>query len=114
MSACRVVDWQIACRRTTAYRGKTYAEVSGSGKKPFPQKGTGNARQGNKRAPQIRHGVVPHAPVLRDWSHNLQKRGASSLSLACRGFITELTCLVYGIIIVGVCVCGQYASWDCG
>jgi len=67
------VNWQRAKRRLTAYRGKTYSEKSGSGRKPFSQKGTGMARQGNKRAPIHRGGVKAHAPVLRDWSFKLNK-----------------------------------------
>ncbi|KAA0157825.1 hypothetical protein FNF31_05723 [Cafeteria roenbergensis] len=70
----RVVRWQLAKRRTTAYRGTTYSEKSGSGRKPFKQKGTGMARQGNKRAPLQRGGVKAHAPVLRQWAFKLNKR----------------------------------------
>lgn len=69
-----VVRWQLAKRRTTAYRGTTYSEKSGSGRKPFKQKGTGMARQGNKRAPLQRGGVKAHAPVLRQWAFKLNKQ----------------------------------------
>jgi large subunit ribosomal protein L4 len=67
------VRWQLSKRRTTAYRAKTYSEKSGSGRKPFRQKGTGSARQGNKRAPIQRGGLKAHGPKLRDWSHKLNK-----------------------------------------
>lgn len=70
----RVVRWQLSKRRTTAYRARTYNEKSGSGRKPFRQKGTGSARQGNKRAPLQRGGLKAHGPQLRDWSHKLNKQ----------------------------------------
>jgi large subunit ribosomal protein L4 len=70
----RVVKWQLAKRRTTKYKGQTYSDTSGSGKKPFPQKGTGHARQGNVRSPLRKGGVKAHAPVLRDWDHSLNKK----------------------------------------
>ena len=52
----------------------TRTEVSGGGKKPWRQKGTGHARQGSTRAPQWRHGGIVHAPKPRDYSYDLNKK----------------------------------------
>ena len=52
----------------------TRTEVSGGGKKPWRQKGTGHARQGSTRAPQWRHGGIVHAPKPRDYSFSLNKK----------------------------------------
>ncbi|MDD6479048.1 MAG: 50S ribosomal protein L4 [Oscillospiraceae bacterium] len=52
----------------------TRTEVSGGGKKPWRQKGTGHARQGSTRAPQWRHGGIVHAPKPRDYSYSLNKK----------------------------------------
>lgn len=53
---------------------KTRAEVSGGGKKPWRQKGTGHARQGSTRSPQWRHGGIVFAPKPRDYSYSLNKK----------------------------------------
>ena len=50
------------------------SEVSGTTKKPYRQKGTGNARQGTLRAPQFRTGGVVHGPVVRDHGYSLKKK----------------------------------------
>ena len=55
-------------------KAKTRSEVSGGGRKPWKQKGTGNARQGSTRSPQWRHGGVVFAPVPRDYSFKLNKK----------------------------------------
>ena len=52
----------------------TRSEVSGGGRKPWKQKGTGRARQGSTRAPQWRHGGIVHAPKPRDYSFSLNKK----------------------------------------
>lgn len=70
----RVVRWQLAKRRTTAYRTKRIGEVSGSGRKPWPQKGTGRARAGHTRPGHWRGGAKAHGPRLRDWAHKLPKK----------------------------------------
>ncbi len=69
-----VVDWQLAKARSGTHAVKTVGEVAGSNKKPFKQKGTGNARQGNKRAVQIRGGGVSHGPQVRSHATHLQKK----------------------------------------
>ena len=53
---------------------KTRAEVSGGGRKPYRQKGTGNARQGSIRAPHYRHGGIVFGPVPRDYSKKMNKK----------------------------------------
>ncbi len=70
----RVIAWQQARRRAGTHKVKGMGEVSGTTKKPFKQKGTGNARQGSLRAPQFRTGGVVHGPVVRDHSFDLQKK----------------------------------------
>lgn len=69
-----VVRWQLACRRRGTHKSKTRAEVSGGGKKPFKQKGTGNARQGSNRSPLMPGGGISFGPVPRDYSYVLPKK----------------------------------------
>jgi len=64
----------LANRRQGTQKAKTRSEVSGGGKKPWRQKGTGHARQGSIRAPQWRGGGVVFAPVPRDYSFKLNKK----------------------------------------
>jgi len=70
----RVVHWQLQKRRAGTHKVKGMGEVSGTTKKPFKQKGTGNARQGSLRAPQFRTGGVVHGPVVRDHGYSLPKK----------------------------------------
>ena len=70
----RVVHWQLAKRRAGTHRVKGMGEVSGTTKKPYKQKGTGNARQGSLRAPQHRGGGAVHGPVVRDHGYDLPKK----------------------------------------
>lgn len=69
-----VVRWQLACRRQGTHKAKTRGEVSGGGKKPFKQKGTGNARQGSTRSPLMPGGGITFGPVPRDYSYVLPKK----------------------------------------
>lgn len=69
-----IVRWQLACRRQGTHKAKTRAEVSGGGKKPFKQKGTGNARQGSSRSPLLESGGVIFGPTPRDYSYRLNKK----------------------------------------
>jgi len=69
-----VVRWQLACKRQGTHKAKTRGEVSGGGKKPFKQKGTGNARQGSSRSPLLESGGVVFAPRPRDYSYTLPKK----------------------------------------
>ena len=70
----RMVKYQLASRRAGTHKTKDVSEVSGTGAKPFAQKGTGRARQGQKRAPHQRGGGVAHGPVLRSHDHSLTKK----------------------------------------
>ena len=64
----------LANQRQGTQSTLTRTEVSGGGKKPWRQKGTGHARQGSTRAPQWRHGGIVHAPKPRDYSYSLNKK----------------------------------------
>ena len=64
----------LANKRQGTQSTLTRTEVSGGGKKPWRQKGTGHARQGSTRAPQWRHGGIVHAPKPRDYSFSLNKK----------------------------------------
>lgn len=70
----QVVVAQLAAARQGTHKTKGRGEVSGSGRKPFKQKGTGRARQGSIRAPQHRGGGVVHGPVPRDYSQRTPKK----------------------------------------
>jgi large subunit ribosomal protein L4 len=70
----RVVHWQQAKRRAGTHKAKGMSEVQGTTKKPYRQKGTGNARQGSLRSPQFRGGGVVHGPVVRSHAYDLPKK----------------------------------------
>lgn len=70
----QVVVAQLAAARQGTHSTKRRGEVSGAGRKPFKQKGTGNARQGSIRAPQFTGGGVVHGPVPRDYSQRTPKK----------------------------------------
>ena len=70
----RVVVQQLANKRQGTQKAKTRSEVSGGGRKPWRQKGTGHARQGSTRAPQWKGGGVVFAPVPRDYSFKVNKK----------------------------------------
>ena len=65
---------QLANKRQGTQKAKTRSEVSGGGRKPWRQKGTGHARQGSTRAPQWTGGGMVFAPVPRDYSFKLNKK----------------------------------------
>jgi large subunit ribosomal protein L4 len=69
-----VVRWQLAGRRQGTHMTKTKGMVSGGGKKPFKQKGTGNARQGSTRSPLMPGGGTMFGPQPRDYSYMLPKK----------------------------------------
>jgi large subunit ribosomal protein L4 len=69
-----VVRWQLASRRQGTHMTKTKGLVSGGGKKPFKQKGTGNARQGSTRSPLMPGGGTMFGPLPRDYSYVLPKK----------------------------------------
>jgi len=70
----QVVLAQLAAARQGTHSTKTRGEVSGGGKKPYRQKGTGRARQGSTRAPQFTGGGVVHGPQPRDYSQRTPKK----------------------------------------
>jgi large subunit ribosomal protein L4 len=70
----RVVNWQLAKRRSGTHKTKGISEISGTTKKPYRQKGTGNARQGSLRSPQFRGGAVIFGPIVRSHAFDLQKK----------------------------------------
>ncbi len=69
-----VVKWQLACRRQGTHSTKTRGEVAYSGRKILPQKGTGNARHGDRGAPIFVGGGVAHGPKPRDYYYPLPKK----------------------------------------
>ena len=74
----QVVIAQLAAARQGTHSAKTRAMVSGGGKKPWKQKGTGRARQGSIRAPQWAHGGVAHGPVPRKYDQRTPKKMKAS------------------------------------
>jgi large subunit ribosomal protein L4 len=70
----QVVIAQLAAKRQGTHSTKTRGEVSGGGKKPYRQKGTGRARQGSTRAPQFTGGGTVHGPKPRDYSQRTPKK----------------------------------------
>ena len=70
----RVVNWQLAKRRAGTHATKTISQISGTTRKPYKQKGTGNARQGSLRSPQFRGGATIFGPLPRDHAHDLPKK----------------------------------------
>ena len=68
------IRYQNAKSRQGSHKTKSRSEVSGRAKKPFSQKGTGNARQGSSKPPNFRGGAVSMGPVNRDHSFNLNKK----------------------------------------
>ena len=69
-----VVNWQRARKQSGTHKTKGLSEVSGTGKKPYKQKGTGNARLGTLRAPQCRGGAVIFGPVVRSHEFKVPKK----------------------------------------
>jgi len=70
----RMVNWQLAKRRSGNHKTKTRSEVSGTGKKPFSQKGTGRARQGSMKSVHHRGGGTVFGPVVRSHAIDLPKK----------------------------------------
>ncbi len=82
----QVVTAQLAAARQGTHKTKTRAEVRGGGRKPWRQKGTGNARQGSIRAPQFAGGGIVHGPVPRDYSQRTPKKMKAA---ALRGALSD-------------------------
>jgi len=82
----QVVVAQLAAARQGTHSTKTRGEVSGGGKKPYRQKGTGRARQGSTRAPQFAGGGTVHGPTPRDYSQRTPKKMKAA---ALRGALSD-------------------------
>ena len=82
----QVVVAQLAAARQGTSKVKNRGEVSGGGKKPFAQKGTGRARQGSTRSPNQRHGGVAHGPVPRSHAQRTPKK---MIAAALRGLLSD-------------------------
>ncbi|BBZ62332.1 50S ribosomal protein L4 [Mycolicibacterium monacense] len=82
----QVVTAQLAAKRQGTHSTKTRGEVSGGGKKPYRQKGTGRARQGSTRAPQFTGGGTVHGPQPRDYSQRTPKK---MIAAALRGALSD-------------------------
>ncbi len=82
----QVVVAQLAAARQGTHKAKRRGEVSGGGRKPYRQKGTGRARQGSTRAPQFTGGGVVHGPLPRDYSQRTPKKMKAA---ALRGALSD-------------------------
>ncbi|KAB1644372.1 50S ribosomal protein L4 [Pseudoclavibacter sp. CFCC 14310] len=82
----QVVVAQLAAARQGTAKVKNRGEVSGAGRKPFKQKGTGNARQGSIRAPHMTGGGIVHGPVPRDYTQRTPKK---MIAAALRGSLSD-------------------------
>ncbi|MFF0542497.1 50S ribosomal protein L4 [Nocardia thailandica] len=82
----QVVVAQLAAARQGTHATKTRGQVSGGGKKPYRQKGTGRARQGSTRAPQFAGGGTVHGPQPRDYSQRTPKKMKAA---ALRGALSD-------------------------
>ena len=82
----QVVVAQLAAARQGTAKAKRRGEVSGAGRKPFKQKGTGRARQGSIRAPHMTGGGVVHGPVPRDYDQRTPKKMKAA---ALRGALSD-------------------------
>ncbi|GGJ58197.1 50S ribosomal protein L4 [Glutamicibacter bergerei] len=82
----QVVVAQLAAARQGTHKTKDRSEVSGAGRKPFKQKGTGRARQGSIRAPHMTGGGIVHGPTPRDYSQRTPKKMKAA---ALRGALSD-------------------------
>ena len=82
----QVVVAQLAAARQGTHKVKDRSEVSGAGRKPFKQKGTGRARQGSIRAPHMTGGGIVHGPTPRDYSQRTPKKMKAA---ALRGALSD-------------------------
>ena len=82
----QVVIAQLAAARQGTHKAKNRGEVSGAGRKPFKQKGTGRARQGSIRAPHMTGGGIVHGPTPRDYSQRTPKKMKAA---ALRGALSD-------------------------
>ncbi|CAH9138888.1 unnamed protein product [Cuscuta epithymum] len=92
----RVVRWQLAKRQQGTHSTKTISEVSGTGRKPYPQKGTGRARHGTLRSHQFRGGATMHGPKPRSHEFKLNKKVRRlGLKIALSAYAAEGKLMVF-------------------
>ena len=80
-----MINYQLSKKRSGNHKTKGISEISGTTRKPFKQKGTGSARQGSRRSPQMRGGAVIFGPQVR--SHILTSFQKNKISRFKNGFI---------------------------
>ena len=98
----QTVKAYLANKRQGTHSTKTRSTVSGGGKKPFKQKGTGGARQGSKRAPNQEGGAVAHGPQPRDYRQSINKKQAQlALAIALSNRVSADKLFVVGDFGVG-------------
>ncbi|MCI8565644.1 MAG: 50S ribosomal protein L4 [Lachnospiraceae bacterium] len=96
------VTAQLANKRQGTQKAKTRSEVSGGGRKPWKQKGTGHARQGSTRAPQWTGGGVVFAPTPRDYTITLNKKEKrAALKSALTSRVKEEKLIVLNELVLG-------------
>jgi large subunit ribosomal protein L4 len=103
----QVVVAQQAAARQGTHSTKTRGEVSGGGKKPYRQKGTGRARQGSTRAPQFAGGGVVHGPQPRDYTQRTPKKMKAA---ALRGALSDRARAGQVHVVSGLLVDGEKPS----
>ncbi|KAK9732836.1 hypothetical protein RND81_04G026000 [Saponaria officinalis] len=92
----KVVRWQLAKRQQGTHSTKTISEVSGTGRKPYQQKGTGRARHGTLRGPQFRGGATMHGPKPRSHAIKVNKKVRRlGLKIALSARVSEGKLLVF-------------------
>jgi len=89
-----VIKWQLAKRRSGTAATKGRNDVSGGGKKPFRQKGTGRARQGSTRAPQWVGGGTVHGPQPRSYAYNINKKLRRAALRSAFSLRAQQNCLI--------------------
>ncbi|KAH7569435.1 hypothetical protein JRO89_XS06G0162100 [Xanthoceras sorbifolium] len=112
----RVVRWQLAKRQQGTHSTKTISEVSGTGRKPWRQKGTGRARHGTLRGPQFRGGAIMHGPKPRSHAIKLNKkvrRLGLKIALTARAAEGKASLfLSLPLILLGYCINEQLLVFE--
>ena len=107
-----VVKNHLANKRQGTQSALTRAEVSGGGRKPWRQKGTGRARQGSTRAPQWTHGGIVFAPKPRDYSYTLNKKAKRlALKSVLSAKVAETNLVVIDAIKMDAPKTAQFAAF---
>ena len=107
----QAVERELANRRQGTHDVKSRREVSGGGKKPFRQKGTGRARQGSTRAPHWRHGGIVHGPTPRQYHKDMpQKMRRAAFRSALSGKAADGSIRVVEQLSVGEISTKQFAA----